>query len=106
MMTGKMIQNVLAYTLAITGIVRRCQCELLEAPFHEIGDDYLNEYLFFDESKYIAELQEFDDTTIEIDLLNRNRKQRLTHEEPRVLYQVGVRFVIDNILCIFNYTYS
>lgn len=88
-MTGKMIQNLL-YTLAIVGIIRRSQCELLDAPFEETGDEYLNEYLFFDESKYLAELQEFDDTTLEIDLINRNRRHRFTHEEPRVLYQIGV----------------
>lgn len=87
-MTGKMIENLL-YTLAIVGVVRRSQCELF-VPFDETDDEYLNEYLFFDESKYLAELQEFDEATVRIDLINRNRKHRLTHEEPRVLYQVGV----------------
>ncbi|XP_032671592.1 protein giant-lens [Odontomachus brunneus] len=86
-MTGKMIENLL-YTLAIVGVVRRSQCELF-VPFDETDDEYLNEYLFFDESKYLAELQEFDEATVRIDLINRNRKHRLTHEEPRVLYQVG-----------------
>lgn len=88
MMTGKMMQNLL-YTLAIVGVVRRSQCELF-APFEDTDEEYLNEYLFFDESKYLAELQEFDEATVRIDLINRNRKHRLTHEEPRVLYQIGV----------------
>ncbi|XP_014472816.1 PREDICTED: protein giant-lens [Dinoponera quadriceps] len=86
-MTGKMIQNLL-YTLAIVGLIRRNQCELF-SPFDETDDEYLNEYLFFDESKYLAELREFDEATVRIDLINRNRKHRLTHEEPRVLYQIG-----------------
>ncbi|XP_050458931.1 protein giant-lens [Cataglyphis hispanica] len=85
-MTGKAIGHLLYILLAIISVVRRSQCEFLERIEH---DDYLNEYLLFDESKYLAELQEFDDTMLEIDLINRNRRHRLTHEEPRVLYQVG-----------------
>ncbi|KAM0734226.1 Protein giant-lens [Formica fusca] len=85
-MTGKAIRHLLYILLTIVGIVHRSKCEFLERIEH---DDYLNEYLLFDESKYLAELQEFDDTTLEIDLINRNRRHRLTHEEPRVLYQVG-----------------
>lgn len=89
-MTGKRIQHLLYTLLVMIGIIRRSKCELPVDPFEGAEhDEYLNEYLFFDESKYLAELQEFDDTMLEIDLINRNRRHRLTHEEPRVLYQVG-----------------
>ncbi|XP_011690233.1 PREDICTED: protein giant-lens [Wasmannia auropunctata] len=95
-MTGKLIRHLLYTLLAIVGVVRRSRCEVFDLPLRVEHDEYVKEYFFFDESKYHAELQEFDDTTIEIDLLNRNRKHRLTHEEPprplrppRVLYQVG-----------------
>lgn len=83
-MTGKAIRHLLYILLAIAGVVRRGKCEFQMTE----NDDYLNEYLVFDD-KYF-ELQEFDDTTLEIDLINRNRKHRPTHDEPRVLYQVGV----------------
>ncbi|KMQ85469.1 giant-lens protein, partial [Lasius niger] len=82
-MTGKAIRHLLYILLAIVGVVRRGKCEFLERAEH---DDYLNEYyLVFDESKHL-QLHEVDDTMLEIDLINRNR---LTHEAPRVLYQVG-----------------
>lgn len=85
-MTGKAIRHLLYILLAIIAVVHRGKCELLE---RTENDDYLNEYLLFDESRYFAELQEFDDTTLEIDLMNRDREHRLIHEEPRVLYQIG-----------------
>jgi len=90
-MTGKTIQHLLYTLLAIVGVIRRGKCDLLDgAAFEQAEREYLNEYIFFDVSKYLAKLQEFDDTSFEIDLMNRNKKHRLTHEEPRVLYQVGV----------------
>lgn len=90
-MTGKTVQHLLYTLLAIVGVIRRSKCDLVDgAAFEQTEREYLNEYIFFDESKYLAKLQEFDDTSFEIDLINRNRKHRLTHEEPRVLYQVGV----------------
>lgn len=94
-MTGKAIRHLLYILLTIAGVVRRGKCEFEMTE----NDDYLNEYLVFDENKYFAELQEFDDTTLEIDLMNRNRKHRPTHEEPRVLYQVGVSHLYQRLLC-------
>ncbi|XP_029177056.1 protein giant-lens [Nylanderia fulva] len=87
-MTGKAIQHLLYILLAIVGVVRRGKCEFFERAEY---DDYLNEYLLFDERGYLGEYQEVDDTMIEIAMINRNRKitNRLTHVTPRVLYQVG-----------------
>jgi len=87
-MTSKRIQHLLYTLLVITGIIRRSKCELPVSSFEgSEHDEYLNEYLFFDDSRYLTEL---DDTMLEIDLINRNRRHKFTHEEPRILYQIGV----------------
>ncbi|KYM84700.1 hypothetical protein ALC53_05093 [Atta colombica] len=88
-MTGKTIRHLLYTLLMIVGVIRRSKCEVFDLPLRIEHDEYLKEYLFIDESKYHADLQEFDDTTVEIDLINRNQKHILSHEEPKVLYQVG-----------------
>lgn len=95
-MTSQRIQHLL-YILGMIGIIRRSNCELPVGPFEGAEhDEYLNEYVFFDEGKYLGQLQqEFDDTMLEIDLINRDRRHRVTHEEPRVLYQIGVSQIVD-----------
>ncbi|KAH0954580.1 hypothetical protein HN011_002435 [Eciton burchellii] len=86
-MTSKRIQHLLYTLLVITSIIRRSKCELPVSSFEgSEHDEYLNEYLFFDDSRYLTEL---DDTMLEIDLINRNRRHKFTHEQPRILYQIG-----------------
>lgn len=93
-MTGKTIHHLL-YTLLVAGVLRRSKCDFLDdAAFDKQAKlEYLNEYILVDD-KYLK-MQEIEDTSFEIDLINRNRKtHRVTHEEPRVLYQVGVSLIV------------
>lgn len=74
----------------ITTVCLTCtRCSLLGVQMDDAGEEFINEYLSLDESRYLAELQEFQDTAIEIDLID-NKRHRHPHQEPRVLYQVGV----------------
>ncbi|XP_012268766.2 protein giant-lens [Athalia rosae] len=73
---------------AVCCLARCCGSSLLGVDIDDAGEEFLNEYLSLDESRYLAELQEFQDTAIEIDLID-NKRHRHPHQEPRVLYQVG-----------------
>ncbi|KAI4474949.1 hypothetical protein M0804_014576 [Polistes exclamans] len=97
------METLLLYLVAIAGIVRKSQGSLLGVGLDEAGEEFLNEYLSLDENRYLAELQEFQDAAIEIDLIG-NKKHRLPHQEPRVLYQIGVSYILSIIksfeLCV------
>ena len=77
-------------------LVRESKGSLVGVELDETGQKFLNEYLSFDDGKYLAKLQEFEDTAIELDLIDQKRKHRPMHQPPRVLYQIGVS--IYNVL--------
>lgn len=84
--------DLICFLLAMFGqlLVRESKGSLLGVELDETGQKFLNEYLSFDDGKYLAKLQEFEDTAIELDLIDQKRKHRPIHQPPRVLYQIGV----------------
>ncbi|KOC59973.1 Protein giant-lens [Habropoda laboriosa] len=79
--------DLICFLLAMFGqlLVRESKGSLLGVELDEAGEKLLNEYLS------LAELQEFEDTAIELDLIDQKRKHRpAMHQQPRVLYQIGV----------------
>ncbi|XP_076179347.1 uncharacterized protein LOC143152756 isoform X3 [Ptiloglossa arizonensis] len=69
--------------------VRGVEGSLVGAELDETSQEFLNEYSSLDEGKHFTELQRFQDTTIEIDLIDQKKKYRPIHRAPRVLYQIG-----------------
>lgn len=84
--------DLICFLLAMFGqlLVRESKGSLLGVELDKTGEKFLNEYLSLDDGKYLAELQEFEDTAIELDLIDQKKKHRPTHQPPRVLYQIGV----------------
>ncbi|XP_044020003.1 protein giant-lens [Aphidius gifuensis] len=80
--------NVFGLLALLLITLPKCFGNLLGVEVDESGEEYLNEYVSLDENKYINSLQEFEDSAIEIDLIDDKKKHR-KHEEPRVLYQIG-----------------
>lgn len=71
-------------------LVRGSKGSFLGIELDKTGQKFLNEYLSLEEGKYLGELQPFQDTAIELDLIDQKRKHRPIHQPPRVLYQIGV----------------
>lgn len=85
--------DLICFLLAMFGqlLVRESKGSLLGVELDETGEKFLNEYLSLDDGKHLAELQEFEDTAIELDLIDQKKKHRpMLHQPPRVLYQIGV----------------
>ncbi|XP_015522888.1 protein giant-lens [Neodiprion lecontei] len=83
---GIRIHSIVATAL----IVGLTNSSLLGVQMNETtGEEFLNEYLSLDESRYLAEVQEFRDTAIEIDLIDGKRHRHPHQDQPRVLYQIG-----------------
>lgn len=85
--------DLICFLLAMFGqlLVRESKGSLLGVELDETGEKFLSEYLSLDDGKHLAELQEFEDTAIELDLIDQKEKHRPTlHQPPRVLYQIGV----------------
>lgn len=85
--------DLICFLLAMFGqlLVRESKGSLLGVELDETGEKFLNEYLSLDDGKHLAELKEFEDTAIELDLIDQKEKHRPTlHQPPRVLYQIGV----------------
>ncbi|XP_034944032.1 protein giant-lens [Chelonus insularis] len=76
-------------SLLIATYFTTCLGNLLGLEFDDAGEEFLNEYLSFDEDRYLAELQDFQDAAIEIDLIDTKKHRRHPHQKPRVLYQIG-----------------
>ncbi|XP_048262638.1 uncharacterized protein LOC126915127 isoform X2 [Bombus affinis] len=84
--------DLICFLLAMFGqlLVRESKGSLLGVELDETGEKFLNEYLSLDDGKHLAELQEFEDTAIELDLIDQKKKHRpMSHQPPRVLYQIG-----------------
>ncbi|XP_068988515.1 protein giant-lens isoform X1 [Bombus flavifrons] len=84
--------DLICFLLAMFGqlLVRESKGSLLGVELDETGEKFLNEYLSLDDGKHLAELQEFEDTAIELDLIDQKKKHRpMLHQPPRVLYQIG-----------------
>lgn len=92
MMTGKMVQHLLLYTLlAIVGVVRRGKCAYIETTDRGTESDEEYNDTFDDDNKYSALFAGLQDlTALEIDLIDDNNKHYRLHTEPKVLYQIGV----------------
>lgn len=87
--------DLICFLLAMFGqlLVRESKGSLLGVELDETGEKFLNEYLSLDDGKHLAELQEFEDTAIELDLIDQKKKHRpMSHQPPRVLYQIGVSY--------------
>lgn len=86
------------------GLWTSCLGNLLGIELDEAGVEFLNEYLSLDESRYLAELKEFQDAAIEIDLIDSKKHRRRPHQTPRVLYQVGVSFPFVSLLLHLHFS--
>lgn len=82
--------NVFGLLALLLITLPKCFGNLLGVEVDESGKEYLNEYVSLDENKYMNSLQEFEESAIEIDLIDDNKKKNHQLQEPRVLYQIGV----------------
>lgn len=106
MESGKVTMKSLILIVFLTSLaITRTRSSLLGVELDETGEEFLNEYLSLDESRYLAELQEFQDGAIEIDLID-SKKHRTPHQEPRVLYQIGVSLFYFVIYFDPNFSYD
>ncbi|XP_015118497.1 protein giant-lens [Diachasma alloeum] len=75
--------------LTLCLVFTKCLGNLLGVEMDDAGEEFLHEYLSLDESRYLAKLQEFQDSAIEIDLINTKKHHKRPEQEPRIVYQIG-----------------
>ncbi|KAG7196952.1 hypothetical protein KM043_000219 [Ampulex compressa] len=84
-MLRKAMDN-LVYLLALVSLALRSR----SGPFGEATGEFLHEYSPLGDSEYLADLREFQDTTIEIDLIESKKSYREpSYRRPRIFYQIG-----------------
>lgn len=83
---------VASFVIVLSTLTSFGRASLLGIELDEAGQELLNEYLSLDERRYLAEVHGYPDA-IEIDLIDGKKhhaRGRQHHQEPRVLYQIGV----------------